>query len=106
MGSFKDIGSIDELNRLFEDSNEAPVVIFKHSNSCGTSAYIHEILGEVPATINRVTVQNSRDISNAIATRTGVLHQTPQVFIIRDGRVVHSSSHYNISPERIAENLQ
>lgn len=106
MGSFKDIGSIDELDRLFEDSKEAPVVIFKHSNMCGTSAYIHEIIGEVPATINRVTVQESRDISNAIAARTGVLHHTPQVFIIRDGKVVHSSSHYSISPEIIGEILQ
>jgi bacillithiol system protein YtxJ len=106
MSSFKDITSLDELDRLFEDSNNAAVVIFKHSNMCGTSAYINEIIGAVPATINRVTVQERRDVSNAITARTGVLHHTPQVFVIKDGKVAHSSSHYSISPEIISEILQ
>jgi thioredoxin 1 len=100
---FINIGSIDELESLFERSGAEPVVLFKHSNSCGTSAYIHEIMGELPMAVHVVTVQERRDISNEITSRTGILHHTPQVFVIKNGEVVYSASHYGISPEQIAE---
>lgn len=96
------VGSIDELDRLFESSNVEPVVLFKHSNSCGTSAYIHQVMSEVQLPVNIVTVQERRDISNAIEQRTGIRHQSPQVFVVRNGKVVYSASHYSISPEAIA----
>lgn len=101
--SFRPIDSIEELDTLFERSFAEPVVVFKHSNSCGTSAYVFEILSEVTGEIHLVTVQERRDISNAIADRTGVRHQTPQVFVIVNGEIEYSASHYNISPEAIGK---
>jgi bacillithiol system protein YtxJ len=99
--SFRSIDSIEELDTLFERSSTEPVVIFKHSNSCGTSAYVFEIMSEVTGEIHLVTVQERRDISNAIADRTRIRHQTPQAFVIANGEIEYSASHYNISPEAI-----
>ena len=88
--SFNPIDSIEELDTLFERSFTEPVVLFKHSNSCGTSAYVFEIMSEFKGDIHLVTVQERRDISNAIAERTGIRHQTPQAFVIVNGEIAYS----------------
>lgn len=102
---FRNIDSLEDLDGLFDLSAQKPVILFKHSNSCGTSAYIHEIITDVPGTIHRVTVQERRDISNAITQRTGVIHHTPQLFVLKNGEAVYSASHYGITPEAVAKAL-
>lgn len=98
---FRPIKSLQDLDILFAHSFTEPIILLKHSNSCGTSAYVFEIMSEVPGDIHLVTVQERREISNAIADRTGIRHQTPQAFVIVNGEVAYSASHYNISPEAI-----
>ena len=68
--NFKNISSLESLDELFQRSAIEPIVLFKHSNSCGTSAYVHEIMATVPGDVHIVTVQERRDVSNAIAERT------------------------------------
>lgn len=103
--NYQNIASLETLDDLFQQSAAEPIVLFKHSNSCGTSAYVHEIMAEVPGNVHIVTVQERRDVSNAIADRTGIRHQTPQVFIIKNGEVAYSASHYSISPDDIAKTI-
>lgn len=100
---FLNIASIEALDTLFKRSFTEPVVLFKHSNSCGTSAYVFEIMSEVSGDVHLVTVQERRDVSNAIADRTGVRHQTPQAFVVVNGEIAYSASHYNISPAAITD---
>jgi bacillithiol system protein YtxJ len=40
---------------------------------------------------------NHRDISNAIAERFDVVHQSPQVVLIKDGKVIDHASHEGIN---------
>lgn len=101
--NFVQIESREQLDRLFEESFERPVVIFKHSNSCGISSHVREIVSDVEGTINVVVVQTHRELSNEIASRTAYRHQSPQAFVIRDGEVVYHATHYGINPEKIAE---
>lgn len=44
-----------------------------------------------------------RDVSNAIAHRYGVRHQSPQVLVIVKGRCIFSQTHLEISVEDILE---
>lgn len=44
---------------------------------------------------------NHRDISNLIAERYQVVHQSPQVLIIRNGKCEYSDTHMNITFEDI-----
>ena len=100
------IGSSDVLDALFEDSHTAPVVLFKHSSSCGISAHMLEELRAVESAIHVVVVQSHREISNAIEQRTGHRHQSPQAFVLRDGRAVYHASHYGIDVDTISRLLQ
>ena len=99
---------IAELERLLAESSRTPVLLFKHSYSCGTSAEaLDELLEHLsrhdgPTRFAMVTVQTDRQISNAISTRLGVRHETPQALLVRDGRVVWSASHFRVTADEIA----
>src|SRR3954465_7666103 len=102
----------DELHRLIAESESRPVLLFKHSYTCGVSM---EALDELVSHMNErtaergaegagaqdamVTVQTHRAVSNAVAQKLGVRHETPQALLIRDGRVVWSASHFRATAE-------
>jgi thioredoxin 1 len=53
-----------------------------------------------------VTVQTHRAISNAVALRLGVRHETPQALLIRDGRVVWSASHFRVTAAAVEDAIR
>lgn len=103
--NFITIDSLDSLDALFERSFTRPVVIFKHSNTCGISAHVMEQIADVDHDVNVIVIQTNRDLSNAVETKTGYRHQSPQAFVIRDGRAVYHATHYGIDPAGIENSL-
>ena len=101
MANFLPIKTKDTLESLFKESAEKPVVIFKHSKLCGISSHVMEMVDGVGRDVHFVVVQDDREISNEIADRTGRVHQSPQVFVIRDGKPIYHASHYGIDPAAI-----
>ena len=99
------VDSLDCLDRLFEQSYERPVVLLKHSMTCGISSGVYREVENVAADINLVVIQTHRDLSNEIAARTGVRHESPQAIVLRDGRPVYHASHYDIEAGHIEETL-
>jgi len=95
----------DSLDRFLSQSNGSPAIVFKHSNSCGISARAHAQMLMVEQPVGLVIVQEARGVSDEIEARTGVVHETPQVFIIRDGRVLWSASHGQIKAEAVVAAL-
>jgi bacillithiol system protein YtxJ len=113
---------VDELHRLIAESESQPVLLFKHSHACGVSM---EALDEIVAHLNgrgprgsvppagasspqyaMVTVQTHRAVSNAVAQKLGVRHETPQALLIRDGRVVWSASHFRVTAEAVEDAIR
>lgn len=94
---FNEIHSTGELDQLFEKSNEQAVVLLKHSTTCPISAGVYEDVSNADADINLIVVQHARDVSDAIAEKTGVRHESPQAFVLKDGKVVYHASHYDIT---------
>jgi bacillithiol system protein YtxJ len=101
--------SPDQIDTLLEESESRPVLLFKHSGSCGTSAYaldeLRDVLDRPQADAVRyavVVVQSDRETSNAVATRLGVRHETPQALLLRGGRVVWNASHHRLTADVIA----
>src|SRR5215211_2068448 len=108
--SLTNVQRIDELEQLIAESNQQPLLLFKHSRSCGISA---EALDELIEHLNSgrtssvasdrppryavVTVQTHRDVSNAVTARFGIRHETPQAIIVRGGRAVWSASHFRVN---------
>ena len=109
---------IDELDYLLTQSGTRPVLLFKHSYSCGISAEaLDEIVGHLDAagTASKgsdspmyamVTVQTHREVSNAVVTRLGVRHETPQALLVRDGQVIWAASHFRVTAAAVAAALK
>ena len=92
-----------DLENLFESSFVRPVILFKHSNSCGISAHVFEMTSEIDADIDLIVIQDHRDLSNSVAERTGYVHQSPQAFVLKNGVPVYLATHYGIDPKKIVE---
>ncbi len=48
---------------------------------------------------------NHRDVSNAIVERFHVVHQSPQLIIIKDGKAVADASHEGINALQLSKFL-
>jgi bacillithiol system protein YtxJ len=105
--------TIEQVDALMGESSTHPVLVFKHSLTCGTSAQALDELADhlehadgPHAHYALVTVQTHRDVSTAISTRVGIRHETPQALLIMGGRVVWSASHFRVTAEAIAKAIQ
>ena len=99
--SFVTLDTIEKLDELFEKSKETPVLLFKHSLTCGISADASTQLSIVNTEVNLVIVQISRNISNEIESRTKIRHETPQAIILKDGAPIFNVSHFRITADAI-----
>lgn len=104
--NFINVDSIEGLERLVAESHERPVILFKHSLTCGISSGVYREVSQVRADVNLVVIQTHREISNAIAAITGVRHESPQAIVLRGGEPVYHASHYDIEAEHIEANLK
>ncbi len=103
----KYIRSSEDLDSVFTGSFDRPYIVLKHSISCGISADIlHQLTGLVDYEINVIVVQTERSLSDEVADRTGHRHQSPQVFVLADGKSVYHATHYGIDPDAVNLNLQ
>lgn len=101
MAAIRRIESIDQLDELLERSRERPVWIFKHSLTCPISSRawseFRSFAEDRPDGVYiLIEVQNARSISNAVAERTGIRHQSPQAILLRNAAVAWHASHYSI----------
>jgi bacillithiol system protein YtxJ len=101
------LGSADVLEDVIVTSEERLVLLFKHSVTCGTSAQAYDELvdhlstGQHTTQYVIVTVQTHRDLSDAVAARFKVRHETPQTLLIHKGQVVWEASHFSVTTESI-----
>ncbi len=100
--SYTVLTSEDELAGAFSRSNEHPVLVFKHSLTCPVSSaalreYEKFLAEHEAADATLIEVQRQRPLSNAMAERTGVQHESPQAFVLEGGEVSWHASHWNIT---------
>ena len=95
--------NIDQLNTIIEDSFFTPQLIFKHSTRCSVSRFVlNEFkssygFSEVDFTAYFLDLLRYREISNAIANQFDVVHQSPQLLVIKNGKAVAYASHENVN---------
>jgi len=92
-----------ELEALIERSHTVPCVIFKHSTRCSISSMAKgrfernwDIDGAAiePYYLDLIAY---RPVSNKIAETLGVVHQSPQIILIKDGKAIYDTSHNDIN---------
>src|SRR5215213_4855772 len=91
-----------DLDRLFAESVEQPVVLFKHDFACHISANAYRELAAVPGEVPLIDVGRHEGLADEVASRTGIEHESPQVIVLRDGRPVYAAAHWDISGEEVA----
>ena len=92
---------LGQLNEIMELSHQQPVAIFKHSTRCSISRmalkqFENEFDLEGSVTPYFLDLLNHRDISQEIATRFDVYHQSPQLLLIKEGKSIYDASHSDI----------
>ena len=107
--------TVADLDAALARSVVRPVLIFKHSITCGTSEVAREEVEELIESIDReawpvdlyvVRVQPARAVSNEIETRLRVRHESPQVLLVNNGQVVWRASHYRVTATAMAAALR
>jgi bacillithiol system protein YtxJ len=92
----------EQLSILDDASSMHAQLIFKHSTQCGISGMVLRSFSskaghpEAGYTYFVLDLFAFRGLSNAIAEKYGVMHQSPQVLIIKNGMVVAHASHHAI----------
>ena len=106
---FYNLTHIEALDAIDNASFERPIVLFKHSTRCSISRFA---LREFDNAYHFTDAQmewylldllNYREISNEIASRYGVTHQSPQILVIKNGKVVYTASHDAIDAEDLKQ---
>ena len=109
---WKDLNSLDDLNAVSDLSKNQPVLIFKHSTRCSISA---STLNRLERNWDEAVVSpiipyfldllKFRTLSNQIASMFKIEHESPQLLLIKNGRVIYHASHMNITFEEIKSAL-
>ena len=91
------------LEVLIADSFTRPQLIFKHSTRCSISRYVlsdfiaHFTYSSDEFTAHYLDLLNHREISSHIAEQFVVTHQSPQLLVVKNGKVVANASHEGIN---------
>ncbi len=91
--------SLDQLKGIEQKSSAKTQVIFKHSTSCGISRMVMNMfnsnydLNENQLDLYYLDLQAYRDVSNETGYHFQIIHQSPQLLVIRNGVVVTHASH-------------
>lgn len=94
--------SLDQLATITEESKSKPIAIFKHSTRCGISRMVlRQFEGSYSLEDEKIKLYfldllNHRDVSDEVGYKFQVIHQSPQLLIIKDGKTVHHASHHSI----------
>ena len=81
-----DLNRLDQLDSIIKESEDKIIVISEES-----------------ANLYYLDIFRFRDLSNEIALRFGVVHESPQIIVIKGGMVIHHASHNRINAKKINE---
>lgn len=106
-------GEVREITgeaELMEALAKGPAVIYKHSNRCPMCFLARREIekfsrGRPEVSVFEIDVIGSRPLSDLVAERFGVRHESPQAILVRDGQVTWSASHLSVTAKRIEKAL-
>ena len=105
------LSSIEQIAEIEEESKSVPVVIFKHSTRCGISRMVlrqfenNYDIDSKQMKLYYLDLLSFRDVSDEIGYKFQVLHQSPQVIVVKNGNAVHHDSHHGIRAEQLVNFL-
>ncbi|MCL6217598.1 bacillithiol system redox-active protein YtxJ [Zunongwangia pacifica] len=103
---------LSQLEEAIQQSEQHLVGILKHSTRCGISKMVlrqfensYDLPDDAPIDLYFLDLLSYREISNEIANRFKVRHESPQLILLQQKEVVHHSSHQDIDVKNLKEFL-
>ncbi len=99
----------EEVDHLISASSEKPQVLYKHSSRCATSYFTLKNIETLTSLEKEqvdffmVDVIGQRPLSMYIADKLDVRHESPQLFVFKDGEIIWHGSHNQIQADVIRE---
>ena len=93
------LSQLQQLKLIKDKSKTKTQVVFKHSTRCGISRMVmnqfiaNYELTEQDLDLYFLDLLSHRDVSNEIGYEFQVMHQSPQILIIKNGVAVANASH-------------
>ena len=96
-----------DVDALSNRNDVKAVLLFKHSTRCSISI---AALGRLERSWKLMDTEvptfyldllNYRNISQAIAQKYGIEHESPQILVIKNGKCIYSATHSDISSPEI-----
>ncbi len=101
--------SVSQLEDIRQKSHDKTQLIFKHSTRCVISSMSLNRLERETQPENAdfyfLDLIANRDISNAIAEKFNVHHESPQILVLRNGECIYDESHSGINMDEIKEQI-
>ena len=106
--AWKKLADLGQLNEMVAESIDKPVLVFKHSTRCVVSRMVlkqfeNEFNLQEKITPYFLDLLEHRNVSNEIANRFGVFHQSPQLIVIKNGNAVFNDSHESIDAKQLEQ---
>ena len=107
--SWTPIISIDEINTIKEISKIQSILIFKHSTRCGISRIVIKQFESLFNEENKhlkvyyLDLLNFREVSSKLSEVFQVIHQSPQLLVVKNGISVYDESHYDITKVNLSK---
>ena len=107
--NWKQLTTDEAFDTIIEASQQQPQLIFKHSTRCSISSMARSRI-ERDWNLNSVDpwyldLIAYRNISDLVAFKLGVKHESPQAIVIKDGKAVYHASHNDIRVSDIANRV-
>jgi bacillithiol system protein YtxJ len=107
---WQNLNNNSSIQQIILDSDKVPQIIFKHSTRCSISSmalnrFEREWDPEVKAQLHYLDLIAFRSLSNEIAEKLNVEHQSPQVILLINGSVYYTASHNGISANEILKQI-
>ena len=103
--------NIDQIKQIRSLSKSETVFIFKHSTRCGISKMVikrfENMFDESMSNVKvyYLDILNYRDVSDKVGVTFNVIHQSPQLLIIKNEVSVFNASHQDITSIKLQDHL-
>ncbi|MFK8061297.1 MAG: bacillithiol system redox-active protein YtxJ [Polaribacter sp.] len=95
--------SLQQLEEIKEQSKTESILIFKHSTRCGISSMVIKQFEKLftedhqNLKVYYLDLLNYRNISDEVGYKFQIMHQSPQLIVVKNEVSVYNASHYDIT---------
>ena len=112
MAEFKEITCSQEFGEILDESRQRKIILFKHSTTCPISERAWQEIQDLiqdssdEVLVVMIKVIESRPVCSQVAEDLGVKHQSPQVLLLNNKKVLWHASHQSVTQNKIKKALE